>query len=458
MNILVILLGADGYKSFFSGIGEALKGNGHNVYYINESRQINSTEPADIDNETIYVDEYINAQKSTGNDFLTSQTGHLNFAEVDRSIWFGRRRKDKKFYSKMNNAMYQALSTTIEEKDIQAILYENPSNCLSLMAKMLATKTKIKYVSITNSIIPGRYVIDVSNKTTTKKTSRDKSISVERNLIDFLAGGQPDYMSYNGSDKIKLVARYLNKRKIIMLKNLIFHYAFFRGKRQVPFSYGKFHEMKFSMFKRALNRRVNSMRVKAMIDDLEPSITTHLYAMHLHPESSTSLYAPQFNDELQNIINIANSLPYGDVLAVKDHPTSFGTHPYIFYKTLQKIPNVVFVDPRVPAKQYFKNVKTVLTVAGTVGFEAYMMGIPVVTFSDVFYANYPNMNRFTTWQNLTTQLNNPKKPSFHQRLMSFEDYFNKTKLGKPILNEAPDATFLALFLEQFDTEVCEKHA
>ncbi|MFH4233908.1 capsular biosynthesis protein, partial [Acinetobacter baumannii] len=50
----------------------------------------------------------------------------------------------------------------------------------------------------------------------------------------------------------------------------------------------------------------------------------YIYPIHFHPESSTSVLAPEYTNEYSNIINIANNLPFGTYLYVKDHKSAKG--------------------------------------------------------------------------------------------------------------------------------------
>jgi hypothetical protein len=109
------------------------------------------------------------------------------------------------------------------------------------------------------------------------------------------------------------------------------------------------------------------------------------FPLHVEPELSLLLYAPFYTNQLAVIQNIAQSLPADTCLYVKEHPAALGSRPLKYYKELSKIPNVQLVSPRTKSLDLIRHSKGVVTITGTSGMEAMLLGKPTITLGDVYY-------------------------------------------------------------------------
>lgn len=104
------------------------------------------------------------------------------------------------------------------------------------------------------------------------------------------------------------------------------------------------------------------------------------YPLHAEPETSLGLLSPEFNEQLAIIELVAKNLPAGVLLVLKEHLAAVGMRPRDFYSTIKAIPNVVMVSPLEYAIEIARNSKAVIVINSTVGAEAAICGIPVVSF------------------------------------------------------------------------------
>ncbi len=109
------------------------------------------------------------------------------------------------------------------------------------------------------------------------------------------------------------------------------------------------------------------------------------FPLHSEPEIALHLYAPYCVDQATVVRNVAQSLPIGVALYVKEHPVmvSAGWRHLSFYDELRRIPNVRLVDGN--AQELVASAEAVVTITGTPGWEAAIAGKPVFTLGDVFY-------------------------------------------------------------------------
>lgn len=110
-----------------------------------------------------------------------------------------------------------------------------------------------------------------------------------------------------------------------------------------------------------------------------------LFPLHFQPEATTLVLAPFFLDQAALIENIARSLPADCLLYVKEHPFSVGRRPLEEYRRIRALPNVRLISPHVDGYELISRAAAVVTITGTMGWEAVLLERPVVTFGRTFY-------------------------------------------------------------------------
>jgi len=116
------------------------------------------------------------------------------------------------------------------------------------------------------------------------------------------------------------------------------------------------------------------------------------YPFHLEPEAVVLYQAHGiYSNQVKLIENIAAQLPAGHYLYVKDHPHDIGYRAAEDYRRLNAVPNVRLLPANISGKQVIRDARGVVTIAGTAGFEAMLMGKPVVVFARTFYSSQPGV-------------------------------------------------------------------
>jgi hypothetical protein len=104
--------------------------------------------------------------------------------------------------------------------------------------------------------------------------------------------------------------------------------------------------------------------------------------LHFEPESATYVYAPQFRNQEQFIHWVAQALPVGVQLVIKENPGMWGRRPLEFYQTATRHPETVWVRPETPSRDLIARCHAVATIAGTSALEAVAMGKPAIVLGD----------------------------------------------------------------------------
>lgn len=115
------------------------------------------------------------------------------------------------------------------------------------------------------------------------------------------------------------------------------------------------------------------------------------FGLHRQPESSIDVTGSFFSDQIATIRQVARAIPAGHDLLVKIHTADIDGQRPAFYKTLRAIPGVVLVDPHADARRLIRNAGLVVTIAGSPGYEAALLGKPVICLSPVFWNRLPTV-------------------------------------------------------------------
>jgi hypothetical protein len=104
------------------------------------------------------------------------------------------------------------------------------------------------------------------------------------------------------------------------------------------------------------------------------------FPLQFEPETSIGQHTPEYFGQLEAIASISRGLPAGIPLVVKEHLSAIGRRPSHFYTQIRDMKNTVLMDPWELGLHVVRKSAGVVTMTGTAGFEAAVLGIPVVTF------------------------------------------------------------------------------
>ena len=135
-----------------------------------------------------------------------------------------------------------------------------------------------------------------------------------------------------------------------------------------------------------------------------------LFYLHYEPDLSTLVWAPYYKNQALFLKNLAFSIPYGYRLYVKEHPL-MQNRPKGLYEEIGRIPQVRLLASKEPHRALLTNCDLVLTITGTIGWEALLLGKPTIVFGNVFYNCFKGTIVLRDWEKLPgtiTELLNKK--------------------------------------------------
>jgi hypothetical protein len=210
-----------------------------------------------------------------------------------------------------------------------------------------------------------------------QSANREKAVRI---LEEFRQGSvQPSFMQKNkaAAKKVSLLSRQGIKNATVRIKN------YYRKYRSHDPLYASWIKRQLDDVQ-VLLRRARISRYKEFTKPV-PGEKYVFFPLHLEPELALLLYAPFFTSQLAIIHNVAQSLSHDTALYIKEHPRAIGRRPLAYYQELAAIPNVRLIESSVNSLQLIKNSSGVVTITGTAGLEAMLLGKPALTFGDVFY-------------------------------------------------------------------------
>jgi len=113
----------------------------------------------------------------------------------------------------------------------------------------------------------------------------------------------------------------------------------------------------------------------------------------MQPEKTSLPMGKEYDHQLNAALTLAEALPKGWTLFVKEHPNQFNVRKIanlnfrdsFFYKALNSHPNIQLIPLEVDAKELIHHARLVATLTGTLGWEALEAGKPVIVFGDAYY-------------------------------------------------------------------------
>lgn len=147
------------------------------------------------------------------------------------------------------------------------------------------------------------------------------------------------------------------------------------------------------LFRMYVRRRVNALHV-ALAPVFAPvgARPFAVYAYQMQPESSVDVLASYVSDQPALIRQIARALPASHELYVKPHPDHIGGLSRRELLALKNIPGVRLVSPFLPSHELMMRAAVILTLTGTMAFEAALHGVPAIIFAPQFFRALPGVH------------------------------------------------------------------
>ncbi|MBI3517340.1 MAG: hypothetical protein HY060_25185 [Proteobacteria bacterium] len=110
-----------------------------------------------------------------------------------------------------------------------------------------------------------------------------------------------------------------------------------------------------------------------------------LFCLHHQPEASIDVVAALHSDQAAAIARLARLLPASHELWVKEHANGLGDRSRAWLRRLARLPGVRLIDPGDSTFALIRRADLVVSPAGTVAYEAALLGAPAATLADLYF-------------------------------------------------------------------------
>lgn len=138
-----------------------------------------------------------------------------------------------------------------------------------------------------------------------------------------------------------------------------------------------------------LNRELYRFTRRMSLDEINGRPFVFV-ALHKQPEASIDVIGRYYEDQYTNIVNVWRIIPDDWLVLIKEHTNAIGDRDLSFYRRLTRLPNIHLVREDIDSHDLIRGSELVLTVSGTVAYEAALMGKPALTLAPVFFNRFPN--------------------------------------------------------------------
>jgi len=112
------------------------------------------------------------------------------------------------------------------------------------------------------------------------------------------------------------------------------------------------------------------------------------FPLHVTDDYKIKKIIPHCIDQASIVEQIADALPPGYDLVLKEHPMSIGRNPLSLLRRLRRRANTRLVSPFVSSHELMQKAAAVAVISSTVGLEALLYEKPVLTLGQPFFAGY----------------------------------------------------------------------
>lgn len=137
-----------------------------------------------------------------------------------------------------------------------------------------------------------------------------------------------------------------------------------------------------------VSEKLRARAARPFYDELSPSRPFVYFPLHVTDDYKIKRIIPHCVDQASLIEQVADALPSGHDLVLKEHPMSLGRNSVALLRRLRSRPNVRIVEPRTSTHELIRLSEAVAVISSTVGLEALLYDKPVLTMGDPYYAGY----------------------------------------------------------------------
>jgi len=131
-----------------------------------------------------------------------------------------------------------------------------------------------------------------------------------------------------------------------------------------------------------------SIGAKALYEEPDPNRKFVYFPLHVTDDYKIKRLIPHCVDQSALIEQVADALPAGYDVIIKEHPMSIGRNSFSMLRRLSRRENIRLVEPYTSSHHLVERSEAIIVISSTVGLEALMYEKPVLTMGQPFYSGY----------------------------------------------------------------------
>jgi hypothetical protein len=140
-----------------------------------------------------------------------------------------------------------------------------------------------------------------------------------------------------------------------------------------------------------LRKNLFFLRRRALLS-APPMCQFAFFGLHMQPESSIDVWSPFFSNQTRVVELLARSLPPTHKLLVKLHKSDVPNYSPAYLEALERFPGVELVSPYADTHELIRKASLVVSIQGTMGLEAALLGKPVIMFGNLLAGLFPSVS------------------------------------------------------------------
>ncbi|MCK4782961.1 MAG: hypothetical protein KAV87_04360 [Desulfobacteraceae bacterium] len=326
--------------------------------------------------------------------------------------------------------MIKGVETIMKDNGIDIIISDYPASAIDVTAYQLAKSQQFPTIIINGFRTGGRlffnyepekglkeYIAYHYQKYRAEGIPGEKRRKAEQYLAFFRKTQYKSSVYQFTIPKKRHIFKEITGKKLISLvSDLIFSPGLFASRLERQLNYIKL--------------RKNWDKIFVPLDEMDRII---FFPIHFQPEASTYLKCPYYRNQYSVIENLCICMPAGYTLYVKEHGRHIWNKPPSFFREYtEKFPNLKFVDLATDSHTLIKQSKLVVVLSSTVGWEAFLYGVPVLQFGNAFFKEFRGIYKFRSYEELGKQINDiitNHQPDMEEILTAIAAVFSGTIPG-----------------------------
>jgi Capsule polysaccharide biosynthesis protein len=370
------------YESeFYARVGEELRAHGHEVSHVTVSRAsaqalraqridarcladvvAETGEPADLDAEVRRLEE-------------TYELPHVR--DVYRADWACNGQSERWCVARTVRT-FRALERVFDDARPDVIVPEVGNETIRVASHLIALERRIPVLFLLYTIFPEplRLYVDtlhapIASADEVRELTRGERDEVEAFRLAFTEAAKPIREHRRVPIELrraKVFAGHVHRRWTVDRDN-----EYLRPWRLLHMNASEW---------------IRARAARPFYDHLDPSRPFVYFPLHVVDDYKITRIIPHCRDQVSLVEQVADALPVGYDLVLKEHPMSVGRNSISLLRRLRRRPNVRLVQPYTSSHDLIRNSAGVAVISSTVGLEALLYEKPVLTLGDPFYAGF----------------------------------------------------------------------